>query len=818
MLYCPNPTCQTQNAEGSRYCQQCRAPLPHRYLWAVTTADQLPQAGQLLGDRYLYKGQSIFLDTLPGYPPGSDADQVPAILFAYLRLVGFRIHIPLVYDLVYPTDGSNAEPVLLLEEAALWQPSKVLADSLPRSVSPVAVAPLPAIALFWEKASGTRQLAWLWQIANLWQPLLAENVATSLLQPDLIRVEGSLIRLLELRLDDPNAPPSLVKLGHVWQRWQPHANAAIAPFLQTLTEALVQGDMTDSVVLIEQLDEEMAIAHRRHPRPVAITTLTDKGPMRSRNEDACYPPSGSVQAHTLDETTEIFPLAIVCDGIGGHQGGDVASNMAIATLYQEIQTHSIETISPNDLIRQLETSIGVVNDQISQRNDNEDRLERQRMGTTLVMGLLKHHELYLGHVGDSRAYWVTRWGCHQITLDDDVASRQVRMGQALYRQALQYPSSGSLVQALGMGNSRLLRPTVHRFLVDEDSVLLLCSDGLSDADRVEEHWDTEVLPILRQGRPLEEVIQRLVEVANTLNGHDNVTIALMHCQVPQAEADQALLDKAVAYIRPPQPPPPNRAPKSEVIAPTMTAQPTQVVAPATASPSRRSQSWLLSLGALALLTGGVGYFLWPLLSQQWSQGEALPSPDTTFASPDSLPTDLQVLPGNFVQVGQVQAEGAVLPTLAVQLPPTPEADRTILPDSVLQIVDKQEWEGQLWLKLRVCTVGGGGDAAVNPGLEPVVDSGTDPALVPTVNSTAPNAPPLAQLGDVGWLPETTALAVTRAISAEAIPQSVCDNPLSPTEPPVIDPNPPVPINPEPANPEPANPEPANPEPEPLPLG
>jgi protein phosphatase len=185
----------------------------------------------------------------------------------------------------------------------------------------------------------------------------------------------------------------------------------------------------------------------------------------------------------------------------------------------------------------LEQAVALVNDKISQRNDTENRQGRQRMGTTLVMALPIAHEMYITHIGDSRAYWITRHGCNQITLDDDVASREVRLGYAVYREALQHSGSGSLVQALGMSKSGSLHPTAQRFIIDEDAVFLLTSDGLSDFDRVEECWDTEILPIINGEANLPDVATRLIEIANTKNGHDNVTIALVHYQINYSEPD-----------------------------------------------------------------------------------------------------------------------------------------------------------------------------------------------------------------------------------------------------------------------------------------
>ncbi|WP_293109718.1 PP2C family serine/threonine-protein phosphatase, partial [Moorena sp. SIO3I6] len=156
-------------------------------------------------------------------------------------------------------------------------------------------------------------------------------------------------------------------------------------------------------------------------------------------------------------------------------------------------------------------------------------------GTTLVMARTHAHEIYITHVGDSRIYWVSRHGCHQVTLDDDLATREVRLGYTLYRHALQQPTSGALVQALGMGSSTTLHPTVQRLVLDEDCVFLLCSDGLSDNDRVEQYWETEILPILDGQIDIKKAAERIIELANTKNGHDNVTVGLIYCQVTPSQ-------------------------------------------------------------------------------------------------------------------------------------------------------------------------------------------------------------------------------------------------------------------------------------------
>jgi protein phosphatase len=158
------------------------------------------------------------------------------------------------------------------------------------------------------------------------------------------------------------------------------------------------------------------------------------------------------------------------------------------------------------------------------------------MGTTLVMAFAQAQEMYAAHVGDSRIYWITPHSCHQVTVDDDLASREVKLGYLLYRDAIQYPNAGALVQALGMSSATNLHPTVQRLIIDQDCVFLLCSDGLSDYDRVEQYWDSEILPLLRGEKNVTAVGESLLQLANQKNGHDNSTIALVYCRVvPKAE-------------------------------------------------------------------------------------------------------------------------------------------------------------------------------------------------------------------------------------------------------------------------------------------
>jgi protein phosphatase len=392
---------------------------------------------------------------------------------------------------------------------------------------------LPTLAEVWSQASDLRQIHWLWQMAKLWHPLQRKAVVSSLLNPSLTRVNDQLLQLLELSKDEATAP-NLKDLGAFWTGLIPTAAANIQDFLVSLTQELESGDLDRPESLIAILDYALQHYGGGQERSYEIFTCTDTGLLREHNEDACYPPTN--QAITLAHGQN--PLAIVCDGIGGQEGGEIAAQLAIKTLSREINpspTTNIE-IYPDSYSLILEQAIRVTNDLISQRNDQESRQDRQRMGTTLVMAFAQAQEMYAAHVGDSRIYWITAHSCHQVTVDDDLASREVKLGYLLYCDAIQYPNAGALVQALGMSSANNLHPTVQRLIIDQDCVFLLCSDGLSDYDRVEQYWDSEIVPLLRGEKNVTAVGESLLQLANQKNGHDNSTIALVYCRVvPAAE-------------------------------------------------------------------------------------------------------------------------------------------------------------------------------------------------------------------------------------------------------------------------------------------
>lgn len=646
-IYCPE--CGSPNLEANVVCQNCEAPLPKRYLWAVGDTLKEFAVNHLLGDRYLVRGPHLLLDIQPGQP-APELESTNLLYRPYLKLFSHRLHIPQAFGALTVVTGSEDAPdladILLLEQGPMTlidMDSALTVAELPLIQSGLRSA-VPFLRA-WQKAGVVRRLLWLWQLISLWVPLQEEDVAASLLIPQNLRVEGPILRLLQL---EAGKPATLADLGTFCRDRLGFSDieASLDQRFQELCQTLMDhseidhGDR-DLTAIVQSVEDWLttAITNHGYTYEFDLANRSDQGPSRKRNEDNCYPESGT----NLTNETEL--LTVVCDGVGGHAGGDVASSLAIATLTAALpQLKDIRESS--EVIKELTRLVREANDAISERNDQEQRQDRQRMGTTLVAALLRQHQLFLAHIGDSRAYWITRYGCYQVTLDDNVASREVRLGMDGYHQSLVHPYSGSLIQALGMGASQHLHPNVHPFFLDEDCLLLLCSDGLSDYDRVEHYWPSYLLPILEQQIDVATVGDRLIDLANKLNGHDNVTLSLIHCRVQPGEADRAEPNYA-ELLRP------NRDSGTHVLNSDIDNleddldSPPPAATPKSATSSRR-QHWFLFI-VITLIVGGLAAFAtMMILSNRWltnpqtplDTGPSSPTPFPLFDPSPDLPTEM----------------------------------------------------------------------------------------------------------------------------------------------------------------------------------
>ncbi len=513
--------------------QEQTTAVEQQYLWAVGLDTDTFPPDSLVGDRYRVTSSQIVIDTdaftLPELPL-----EFQTYVVSYLKLSRLSLHLPRPYGLLLLGEELNLSEVFLLENVPIDRQGQLY----------------PTLAEAWAEASALRQINLLWQVLNLWQPLVEQNMARTLIDPKLVRVDGTWVRLLELQADV--AAVQISQLGDIWVQWLDLAKPEIAEPIAEFFYSLGRGEY-DINSAIARLDRMALKVMQDQPLTVRIASASHVGMQREHNEDACYP---DVKRQKRAEQSESLRdrLAIVCDGLGGHEGGEVASSLAIKTLEQQLKTllHQAESdpdFSAQGFIAQLEMVVRVVNNQIVAINDQQQRQAQQRMGTTLVMAVMPRphgqpsNEVYVVHVGDSRLYCVTPDNLRQITLDDDVATRETTLGYNFYAYSSQRIDGGALIQALGTRGSDMLVPRVQRFFIDQDCVLLLCSDGLSDFDRVEQIYDDYLLPILTEDKPLDRSCQDLIDSANELNGHDNITVALMRCRFAPADPNEDLVSE-----------------------------------------------------------------------------------------------------------------------------------------------------------------------------------------------------------------------------------------------------------------------------------
>lgn len=256
---------------------------------------------------------------------------------------------------------------------------------------------------------------------------------------------------------------------------------------------------------------------------------SDIGRQRDHNEDNFSIQTDIKKIEGLSgRTLQVRGLYILCDGMGGHEGGEVASALAVETLREFFQKHWQDFLPSEEMIRQ---GILEANRALYEINQQDDREGSGRMGTTLVLVLVQDNQAAIAHVGDSRLYrYSRRQGLEQLTDDHDVGQREIQRG---VDPIIAYgrPDAYQLTQALGPRDENFVSPDVQFLELNEDLLLLLCSDGLSDKDLIETHCSTHVEPLLSSQTNLEYGINQLIDLANQYNGHDNITAIAIRARV-----------------------------------------------------------------------------------------------------------------------------------------------------------------------------------------------------------------------------------------------------------------------------------------------
>ena len=249
-----------------------------------------------------------------------------------------------------------------------------------------------------------------------------------------------------------------------------------------------------------------------------VAGRTDVGNEREHNEDNFLLADLSARTRRLSVgATPVGKRGVVlavCDGMGGAAAGEVASELAVGTIFDHM-TPADEVIETRDMLAsRLETAAYLANAKI--HDDATENPARQGMGTTLTAVATLDDHLLLAHVGDSRAYLWRRGVLTQVTRDQSLVAKLVERGTLTEEQALTFEHSNIILQALGASASVIVEMTQVR--LRRGDRLLLCSDGLSGLVPKE-----EIRTALGDKDDPTAICIKLINRAKELGGHDNIT-------------------------------------------------------------------------------------------------------------------------------------------------------------------------------------------------------------------------------------------------------------------------------------------------------
>ncbi|SDQ05955.1 Stp1/IreP family PP2C-type Ser/Thr phosphatase [Carnobacterium viridans] len=210
-------------------------------------------------------------------------------------------------------------------------------------------------------------------------------------------------------------------------------------------------------------------------------------------------------------------LAILCDGMGGHRGGDVASEMAVSHLGHSWEESDVQ--NAEQITQWMLTRISRENKRILEKSRKFSDLEG--MGTTLVATALVEQEFVIANIGDSRGYHYTGGRLSQVTEDHSLVNELLKSGEISSEDAENHPRKNVLTRSLGVTDEIDIDVTILPALPNDQ--MLLCSDGLTNM--VE---DEAIKEVLSTQKSLDEKVETLITMANEHGGYDNITIILVH--------------------------------------------------------------------------------------------------------------------------------------------------------------------------------------------------------------------------------------------------------------------------------------------------
>lgn len=238
-----------------------------------------------------------------------------------------------------------------------------------------------------------------------------------------------------------------------------------------------------------------------------IVAKTDKGNVRDSNQDA----------YAVGEFSDEVVWSVVCDGMGGAAGGNIASALAVKVISDKINASYREQMRDSSIRNMLDSALSAANIEVFDFAEAQPDL--RGMGTTVVCAIVRNNQAYIAHAGDSRAYVINNGSIHQITTDHSMVQDLLSMGKITAEQAENHPNKNIITRAVGVDKG--IEIDFEQIDLDDDDTLLICTDGLSNYVS-----NDEMLELMSDGKHY-AFADRLVKKANENGGGDNITVVVI---------------------------------------------------------------------------------------------------------------------------------------------------------------------------------------------------------------------------------------------------------------------------------------------------
>ncbi len=237
-----------------------------------------------------------------------------------------------------------------------------------------------------------------------------------------------------------------------------------------------------------------------------IFAKTDKGNIRVINQDYIK----------FEKKDEHEAMVVLCDGMGGHNAGEIASQVTCEDIIEHYKNHG-EFYNDDEIQVWMKNLIIHAHEKVKAMSLQSS--EYEGMGTTVVMAYIKDNDVYISHIGDSRAYLENGDELLQLTKDDSFVNVLVDSGTISQEDASHHPKKNILLQAIGVGD--VLKVSFCKVQLDHH-ILMLCSDGLYNS-----LYDSQMISILHEHISQEEKVNQLINYANIYGGTDNIGLVLI---------------------------------------------------------------------------------------------------------------------------------------------------------------------------------------------------------------------------------------------------------------------------------------------------